>query len=696
MAYTQEYVNQLIKEAAAQAGGSLSYADVANAAANLGIPLSQVDAAMSAGAPVSEVVSRVEATGLTIQPNDYSQAYVDQLVKEAAAQAGGTLSYEDAVRAATNLGIPSSMLQNSIASELITAAPTTTTTSAAPTEGVVSDTALKNWIDSNAGATTGQLYTAALNQGIGLDQFQRVTGLSTQDLLKEQILSTSDSSQWSGEGWGSAEKNAADMAKILSGIGITDIRQFGQFEQKGTRQETVIPEYSDYGYDSPKPTGRYYIPQYTLMGDGDVMTGKTYVDPSSVYGGQIGSGDSSYSAYFTDVPTTQLVYGNKETGQVVPNTYSERQTGNAWGGTFAGDGNTGYRVQFDAQGTPIFYTTYASSSDLGDLAPWLFAGSLAVAPWLSTEIGALTNLTGAGLSAATGATLGGATSLLTGGDLGDIAKGALIGGGTGYLFGLLRSGVTDIDLLQQAADADMAAGMLPEYGTNAAYDAAMADLMANSPGAIAQLENIVNSQVGGTLGPDNIDVGGGWNHADATDYSMEVTASRPETTYPEASYSNEGRNYPGTATTTGSGGSPVNASTTTTTPSLNDVLNVVKAGTLVAGLTGAASAAGGSPSGFEIVPVPSDWKSPTYGQTGQWPALTPIDFGSRELLRGTQWEKYINPAQPVTPVPAPTGMNYGQLMNVLQGGQGGTLSLNDIISGIQSQYGQTNTGTVGQ
>lgn len=601
MAYTQEYVNQLIQEAAAQAGGSLSYADVANAAANLGIPLSQVDAAMSAGAPVYEDVSSAPA-------------------------------------AAPNVAV------------------------AAPSLGA---------------------------QGIGLSDAWSIPGAeNTHKKLTDKILSQGTTSQWSGEGWGSAEKNAADMAKILSGIGITDLSQFGQFEQKGTRQETVIPEYSDYGDGSSQPTGRYYIPQYTLMGDSDVMTGKTYVDPSSVYGGQIGSGDSSYSAYFTDVPTTQLVYGNKVTGQAVPNTYSERQTGNAWGGTFAGDGNTGYRVQFDAQGTPIFYTTGASSSDIGDLAPFLTIGSLLLAPGLSGLIGGATGLTGGALAAATGATLGAGTSALTGND---ILKGALLGGGTGYLSSLLSSGVTDTDLLKQAADADMAAGMLPEYGTNAAYDAAMADLMANSPGAIAQLENIVNSQVGGTLGPDNIDVGGGWNPADSADFSMEVTADRPV-----VDYSNESLNYPGTATTTGTGGSPVNASVSTTSPSLNDVLNVVKAGTLVAGLTGAASAAGGSPSGFEIVPVPSDWKTPTYGQTGQWPALTPIDFGSRELLRGTQWEKYINPAQPVTPVQAPAGMDYGQLVNILQGGQGSTLSLNDIISGIQSQYGQTNTGSVGQ
>ncbi len=49
MAFTQEYVNQLIREAASQAGGTLSYADISRAAANLGIPAAQVAAAASTG-----------------------------------------------------------------------------------------------------------------------------------------------------------------------------------------------------------------------------------------------------------------------------------------------------------------------------------------------------------------------------------------------------------------------------------------------------------------------------------------------------------------------------------------------------------------------------------------------------------------------------------------------------------------------
>jgi hypothetical protein len=92
-------------------------------------------------------------------------------------------------------------------------------------------------------------------------------------------------------------------------------------------------------------------------------------------------------------------FGNKVTGQEVPNTYGERQTGNAFGGTFAGKGNTGYRVNFDATGKPIFYTTSASSADVPN---WVKAAIIAV--------GAYVGLDASGLLATTAGT---ATTALT-------------------------------------------------------------------------------------------------------------------------------------------------------------------------------------------------------------------------------------------------------------------------------------------
>jgi hypothetical protein len=138
---------------------------------------------------------------------------------------------------------------------------------------------------------------------------------STINFLTNQILSQGTTGEWTGTGLGSAEANARDMARILADTGITDISQFGKITKT--------------------------IPAHEVTE---------------------GSGENSYQV--TVPEQTITTYGNKTTGQEVANTYSERQTGNAFGGTFEGSGNTGYRVNFDPNGTPIFYTTKASSNDL--------------------------------------------------------------------------------------------------------------------------------------------------------------------------------------------------------------------------------------------------------------------------------------------------------------------------------------------
>ena len=181
-------------------------------------------------------------------------------------------------------------------------------------------------------------------------------------------------------------------------------------------------------------------------------------------------------------------------------------------------GDQDYIAQYDASGNLLGYRPYAGESFFSStVKPLLPIIASAIAPGLGGLIGGATGLTGAGLSAATGATLGGGIAALTGQN---VLKGAALGGLGGYagsqLNQALNAGVTDAATLQAAADADIAGGLLPEYGTNAAYDTAMANLMANSPGAAAQLQSIVDSQVGGLYGPDNIDIGGGWSPATNT------------------------------------------------------------------------------------------------------------------------------------------------------------------------------------
>jgi hypothetical protein len=178
-----------------------------------------------------------------------------------------------------------------------------------------------------------------LNRFLGSARNEAVTTMpknTAASKLADQILGQNLTSKWKGEGFGSAEKNAYDMATILSSIGITNIKDFGKIT-------TEVPAYDEEG-------------------------------------NQIG---------------TQKVetFGNKKTGQAVPNTYSERQTGDFFGGTFAGEGNTGYGVKFAPDGTPIFYTAGASSNDLAnimqDLGP---LGNIAVAaiggPWAVAAVAA--------------------------------------------------------------------------------------------------------------------------------------------------------------------------------------------------------------------------------------------------------------------------------------------------------------------
>ena len=222
--------------------------------------------------------------------------------------------------------------------------------------------------------------------------------------IKKQILGQGLTSKWSGAGHGSAEANAEDMARILSSIGITDIKQFGKVPKYEPVQEigkTYNGNQVVQLYDEDAGTSRNVIRQPD--GGADEEGNPTYkmVDvPSDAkletkygFAQDDGEGNVSYSPVDPSkvkqvdgkivADTGQTTFGNKATGQVVPNTYTERQTGNFFGGTYEGKGNTGYGVQFDSQGNPIFYTQGASSSDLGNIAPLLSIASFipGVAPF---------------------------------------------------------------------------------------------------------------------------------------------------------------------------------------------------------------------------------------------------------------------------------------------------------------------------
>ena len=273
--------------------------------------------------------------------------------------------------------------------------------------------------------------------------------------LSQQILGQGLTGKWSGAGHGSAEKNAEDMAKILAGIGITDIKQFGKFTKTGIN-ETVNSD-----------------------GKGGFVDQRgNPVDPKLVTSQMAGESEGGYYTEYVAPVGSQEVFGNKVTKQEVPNTYSERQQGNFFGGTFAGKGNTGYGVQFDDQGNPYFYTQGASSNSLANLLKDL-------GPIGQIAIAAATG--GLSLPAQLAANAG--IQLLAGGNLKDIAKGtalSYLGGQAGNLISG-SSGITD---LLGKAGSDIAARTAQQFvGSGGKAD--LEQML---------LGNAVNSGINSTIG----------------------------------------------------------------------------------------------------------------------------------------------------------------------------------------------------
>ncbi len=583
--------------------------------------------------------------------------------------------------------------------------------------------------------------------------------------LQQQILAQGTTGKWSGEGYGSAAENALAMARILDGIGITDINQFGQFEKTTNQQQEVQREmgvaYGPEGDSYWTPTGNYY----TADSDGN----KTYVDPKYVTQGtrtvESGDGFVDQPVYTANVPVTQTVYGNKETQQAVPNTYSERQTGNAWGGTFAGSGNTGFRVEFAPNGTPYFYTTGASSSDVGGLIPIAALGLSLLAPGVGTAIGSALGASGVAASAIGNAIISGTLAEASGGDF---AKGALtgaIGSGVGGLISPEISSALGGGSVGNVAANALTSGALSELqggdftsaalrgaltgGIDAAKAAAISDYISQNPLSNDYSVTTDYSLGSGASGEPGLSVApidtqyqvGSFDYS-IGDLLQGLGLQMPTTPNIDSMGGGQGivlKTTDGYITEQGfvpnsyvaSLGDPESfinkpvidiglssqQAKDTSASDLNakiaglDIAKALSPFALAALMKGAYDLASDedATSGFAMVPVPSHWKSPEYNQA--FTPSAPIDFGSNELLKGTQWEtpslsNVINTLnyQPVAygqqsfaqpqqqfQVPdilqqfqSPSTVGMNDVVGNLDGKQ---VSISDIISGIQSQYG---------
>ena len=222
-----------------------------------------------------------------------------------------------------------------------------------------------------------------------------------------------------------------------------------------------------------------------------------------------------------------------------------------------------------------------------------------------------------------------------------------------------------------------AAGLGGGFGNTAAMLGSAAAGSEMTAEQVAAMEGLGGSDVAGGLTSTEAsaaELGGGFTGTDGL-LSGQPTSTSPSTT---SSAANKAAN-------SGLTGSQVNTA-----------LNIAKIALPLAGLgVAGASFMPNEPSGFGIVPIPEDWKSPVNNQIGQNAALPPIDFGNRDLLKGTQWDNSQAINQLMGRPVSPSGMTYDQLVNTLQGRSNSAPSLNDIISGIQSQYGQKTSSTVG-
>ena len=92
---------------------------------------------------------------------------------------------------------------------------------------------------------------------------------------------------------------------------------------------------------------------------------------------------------------------NAMTGEKLVSGYGERTGGNLWSGSYEGKGNTGFGVNFDESGKPVFYTQGASSSTLKNDVLKLAAVAAAVygIPGITEGL-----FTGAGTAATVGST----------------------------------------------------------------------------------------------------------------------------------------------------------------------------------------------------------------------------------------------------------------------------------------------------
>lgn len=371
-----------------------------------------------------------------------------------------------------------------------------------------------------------------------------------------------------------------------------------------------------------------------------------------------------------------------------------------------------------------------ATKDLMDFA--LTAGTLFGVP---TGIGNALGLSGAAGQAVGQGLLTTGTKLGGGENLGDALKAGLLGGSLVY-GGSQLGDLINKSTYDSIAAADTAAGLTPKFGTS--YDEFMANIM-DSPEAQQALQDIINGKTSAvsSVVPDAeaVNVVGakpttvGIGNVFATTPTLTVTGSTTKpttqqdvinaistatggTTTPEVKITGErpkvttiGDTLAAITTlpTTPTPPTPPTPPTNNTTLTTSDIIKLVSVVPALVAINKATTPSTPSTPTYPVVDVPVEWTSPPTTKVAPYTPLTPINFGDRNLLIGTQWEKFLDPNYGKVPEPVqysqPSNLSYNDLMGILGSKQGmppaSSLSINDIISGIQNQYGQAPSSTMG-
>lgn len=445
------------------------------------------------------------------------------------------------------------------------------------------------------------------------------------------------------------------------------------------------------------------------------------------------------------------------------------QPGNlaSWGAQ--GEGAVSYTVQQAPNGQVYFIPSWGSTSDLGSIAPILGIGLGLLAPGIGSAIGsALAPAASAAVQSAIGsAIIGGTMAEATGGDFLKGAVTSAIGSGIGSATAPVTAGISEA-VGSQALGQALAGGAMAELqggdfvqgaiqgglsgAINDAKLAAAEEYLKSIPPAYTYESDLptLNVVPGDTVGiveaPITVDTSFTPDYSlspvapvipemgaqgiqvptinevidvvnQPVDYSLTVPESNIGLTIPpvlgdESSFINQpvpevSVNIPEIVE------QPKDISGELAALDVAKSLAPVAAGALTAGAVVNAIQED-QPTGFEIVPIPADWRSPEYNMA--FTPSAPIDFGTAELLRGTQWQNsQIQAPRQYTLTDVINALNYQSVpfvqqnyeipqvqmsipdileqfnvtpnvgVNDIIGNLGGRpMSIADIISGIQS------------